>query len=100
MNLFKVALFATLVVMLASGLFFFIPRGSSSGDPVEIANEAYVYGLQQVVFYATRHNYTQLESSPSYAGTNRLNWLKTPITPEFKDVVTPNATTLYGAGLP
>jgi hypothetical protein len=35
-----------------------------------IAQEAYIYGLQQVVFYGMRYGYTQLESSPQYAGIN------------------------------
>jgi hypothetical protein len=62
-----------------------------------IAQEAYVYGLQQVVFYETRYGYTQLESSPQYVGINRLWWLRKPITPELRQIVTPNATRLSHA---
>jgi hypothetical protein len=63
-----------------------------------IAQEAYIYGLQQVVFYEMRYGYTQLKSSPHYVGTNRLWWLRKPITPDLRQIVTPNATTLYGFG--
>ena len=63
-----------------------------------IAQEAYIYGLQQVVFYEMRYGYTQLKSSPHYVGINRLWWLRKPITPELRQIVTPNATTLYGFG--
>lgn len=63
-----------------------------------LAEEAYIYGLQQAVFYETRYVYTQLETSSVYAGLNRLDWLRKPITPSFREVVTPNATTLYGSG--
>jgi len=61
-----------------------------------LATEAYIYGLQQVVFYETRYAATQLESSPTYAGINNFWWLRKPITPEFRAIVTPNATTMYG----
>jgi hypothetical protein len=64
----------------------------------ELAKEAYIYGLQQAVFYETRYGVSQLEQSPIYEGTNRLNWFRKPITAAFKEVVTPNATTLYGGG--
>lgn len=70
----------------------------SPAEAKAIAQEAYIYGLQQVVFYGMRYGYTQLESSPQYVGTNRLWWLRQPITPEFRQIVTPNATTLYGSG--
>ena len=64
----------------------------------ELAKEAYIYGLQQAVTYETRYVYSQLEQSPVYEGTNRLNWFRKPITAAYKEVVTPNATTLYGGG--
>jgi len=63
-----------------------------------IAQEAYTYGLQQVVFYETRYGYTQLASAPPYVGINQLWWLRKPITSAFRQIVTPNATTLYGSG--
>lgn len=64
----------------------------------QIAEEAYVYGLQQVVFYETRFTVTQLEGAPVYAGVNRLDFNPRPSGPADRLVVTPNATTLYGAG--
>jgi hypothetical protein len=75
-----------------------ISRSLSFEEIEEIAKNAYIYGLQQVVFYETRYVFTQLESSPAYVGVNRLAWLRQPITPEAREVVTPNATTLYGSG--
>lgn len=75
-----------------------INKDLPTGTIQAIAQEAYIYGLQQVVFYEMRYGYTQLESSPHYVGINRLWWLREPITPEFRQVVTPNATTLYGLG--
>jgi len=74
------------------------PAKLTPAEAKAIAQEAYVYGLQQVVFYGMRYGYTQLESSPQYVGINRLWWLRQPITPEFRQIVTPNATTLYGSG--
>src|SRR4030042_4100200 len=52
-----------------------------------IAQEAYIYGLQQAVFYEMRYGYTQLESSTHYVGINRLWWLRKPITPELRKIV-------------
>jgi hypothetical protein len=64
----------------------------------QIAEEAYIYGLQQVVFYETRFVITQLEVAPVYAGINGLTFNSKPSGPDDRAVVTPNATTLYGAG--
>jgi hypothetical protein len=75
-----------------------ISKDLPSGTIQASAQEAYIYGLQQVVFYEMRYGYTQLESSPHYVGIDRLWWLRQPITPEFRQIVTPNATTLYGFG--
>ncbi|MFH1595440.1 MAG: DUF1254 domain-containing protein [Pseudomonadota bacterium] len=75
-----------------------IEKDFPTGKIQAIAQEAYIYGLQQVVFYETRYGYTQLESAPQYVGINRLWWLRQPITPAFRQIVTPNATTLYGSG--
>ncbi len=65
-----------------------------------IAEEAYRYGLQQVIFYVTRFNYTQKEDSDVFVGVNRLYYPNEgrPITADFTAVVSPNATTLYGQG--
>lgn len=65
-----------------------------------IAEEAYRYGLQQVIFYATRFNYTQKEDSDVFVGINRLYYPNDgqPITADFTAIVTPNNTTLYGMG--
>ena len=66
-------------------------------DVESIAEDAYHYGLQQVVFYETRFNYTQNEGSDVYAGVNRWDRPNDgqPITADFEEIVTPNATTLY-----
>jgi hypothetical protein len=68
---------------------------------VSIAEEAYLYGLQQVIFYVTRFNYTQKEDSDFFVGVNRLYFPNEgrPITADFTAVVSPNATTLYGQGV-
>tara|TARA_R110000772_G_scaffold268659_1_gene397128 strand:+ start:34644 stop:36128 length:1485 start_codon:yes stop_codon:yes gene_type:complete len=65
----------------------------------EVAERAYLYGLQQAIFYGTRWAYTQndVEDNIVYAGVNQLSWVRKQITPDYP-VVTPNATTLYGAG--
>lgn len=64
-----------------------------------IAEQAYLYGLQQVIFYGQRWMYTQNDNAnnPSYVGINRFYQVRQKITPDFP-VVTPNATTLYGSG--
>ncbi len=67
-------------------------------EATKIAEEAYVYGLQQAVFYETRFTFTQLEAAPVYAGINCLTFSAKPSGPDDRSVVTPNATTLYGAG--
>ena len=64
----------------------------------ELAREAYVYGLQQAVFSETRFTFTQFEAAPVYAGVNSLTFAYQPSGPDDRAVVTPNATTLYGAG--
>lgn len=65
-----------------------------------IAEDAYLYGLQQVVFYETRFNYTQKRDSDYFVGVNRLYYPNEgrPITADFTAIVSPNATTLYGMG--
>ncbi|MFC7226468.1 DUF1254 domain-containing protein [Salinirubellus salinus] len=62
-----------------------------------LAEDAYLYGLQQVIFYETRYNYTQKEDSDVYVGINRWDRPNDgqPITADFEEIVTPNATTLY-----
>lgn len=73
------------------------PEASGTIEAAVIAEDAYLYGLQQVIFYETRYNYTQVEDSDVYVGTNRYFLVNEgkPITPDFKAIVTPNATTLY-----
>nr|WP_233710826.1 DUF1254 domain-containing protein [Natronococcus pandeyae] len=79
-------------------------EGSQESDTdssvVSIAEDAYLYGLQQVIYYVTRFNYTQKEDSNFFVGVNRLYYPNEgrPITADFTAVVTPNATTLYGMG--
>lgn len=64
-----------------------------------VAEQAYVYGLQQAIYYGQRWTYTQNETKGNivYAGLNQFSWVRKQITPDYP-VVTPNATTLYGAG--
>ncbi|NGM70355.1 DUF1254 domain-containing protein [Natronolimnobius sp. AArcel1] len=79
-------------------------EGSQESDTdssvVSIAEDAYRYGLQQVIYYVTRFNYTQKEDSNFFVGVNRLYYPNEgrPITADFTAVVTPNATTLYAMG--
>lgn len=70
-----------------------------AGDLELIAEQAYLYGLQQVIFYGQRWIYTQNnhKTNNSFVGINRLIHIRQQITPDFP-VVTPNATTLYGSG--
>lgn len=64
-----------------------------------IAERAYLYGLQQAIYYGQRWTYTQNDDEKNivYAGLNQFAWVRKQITPDYP-VVTPNATTLYGAG--
>ena len=64
----------------------------------QIAEEAYIYGLQQALFYETRFTFTQFEVAPVFAGVNSLTSSYKPAGPDDRAVVTPNATTLYSAG--
>ena len=64
-----------------------------------VAEQAYIYGLQQAIYYGQRWTYTQNDAKDNivYAGLNQFSWVRKQITPDYP-VVTPNATTLYGAG--
>lgn len=64
-----------------------------------VAERAYLYGLQQAIYYGQRWTYTQndVKDNAVYAGLNRFAWVRKQITPDYP-VVTPNATTLYGLG--
>ncbi|QLG51108.2 DUF1254 domain-containing protein [Natrinema halophilum] len=79
-------------------------EGSQESDMdssvASIAEDAYLYGLQQIIFYVTRFNYTQKENSDVFVGVNRLYYPNDgqPITADFTAIVTPNNTTLYGMG--
>lgn len=68
-------------------------------DLEAIAERAYLYGLQQAIYYGQRWTYTQNDTKENivYSGLNQLAWVRKQITPDYP-VVTPNATTLYGAG--
>ena len=69
----------------------------TAAEAQKIAESAYLYGLQQVIFTGQRYTYTQDSSkdNQSYVGVNRFYNVRKKITPDFP-VVTPNATTLYG----
>ncbi len=60
----------------------------------EVAERAYLYGLQQAIYYGTRWAYTQNDAEDNivYSGLNQLSWVRKQITPDYP-VVTPNATT-------
>jgi hypothetical protein len=66
----------------------------------KIGEEAYLYGLQQVIFFGQRWISTQNNSKDNkgYTGINRFSWVREKITPDFP-IVTPNATTLYGSAV-
>ena len=73
----------------------------SSAEKSAVAEQAYIYGLQQVIFFGQRWIYTQNDSRDNltYSGVNRLFNIRKPLTPDSGfPVVTPNATTLYGTG--
>jgi hypothetical protein len=72
---------------------------TAAQTPEAIAERAYLYGLQQAIFYGQRWIYTQNDAATNdiYSGLNRFFWVRKQITPDFP-VVTPNATTLYGSG--
>ena len=72
-------------------------QAQTEQKPEEIAERAYLYGLQQAIYYGQRWIYTQNDAAPTYSGLNRLFWVRKQITPDFP-IVTPNATTLYGTG--
>jgi hypothetical protein len=93
----------TLTAALVGGVLLSQPALADSHEPAasvqQIGENAYLYGLQQAIFYGQRWIYTQDDSEDniSYAGLNRFYWVREKITPDFP-VVTPNATTLYGSG--
>jgi len=69
-------------------------------DKQQLAEDAYLYGLQQTVFYEARFNYAQNEGSDAFAGVNRWSLVNDgePIDTKFKAIVTVNATTAYAMG--
>jgi hypothetical protein len=89
-----------LLALLVTVLLFTTSSVSAKVTPAQaqqIAETAYLYGLQQVIYSGQRYTYTQDSSkgNQSYAGVNRFYDVRKKITPDFP-VVTPNATTLYG----
>ncbi len=74
-------------------------QAQTEQKPEAIAEQAYIYGLQQAIYYGQRWTYTQNDAKDNivYAGLNQFSWVRKQITPDYP-VVTPNATTLYGAG--
>lgn len=90
-----------IAAILFVGIALPVQAAQNNGNPSlqEVAERAYLYGLQQAIFYGQRWIYTQnkAKSNESYAGVNRFFWVRKKITPDFP-VVTPNATTLYGTG--
>ena len=76
-----------------------VAQAAEPAKPEAVAERAYLYGLQQAIYYGQRWTYTQNDSKGNivYAGLNQFAWVRKQITPDYP-VVTPNATTLYGAG--
>ena len=87
------------IVVIGLALCTQVAQASPSQKPEAVAERAYLYGLQQAIFYGQRWIYTQndAETNDIYSGLNRFFWVRKQITPDFP-VVTPNATTLYGSG--
>jgi len=95
----------TLSLVLILGLFACETKNEqkidlTAADIEQLAQDAYLYGLQQVIYYGTRFNYTQNVGSNVYEGVNRWNVVNdgNPIDTKFKAIVTPNATTAYAVG--
>jgi len=91
-----------LVVAIAAIGFTLSAQVARSAEPVKpeaVAERAYLYGLQQAIYYGQRWTYTQNDTKDNivYSGLNQFSWVRKQITPDYP-VVTPNATTLYGAG--
>jgi len=91
-----------ILALMAALLLFAASTASAkvtSAEAQQIAEKAYTYGLQQVIYFGQRYTYTQDSSkdNQSYVGVNRFYNVREKITPDFP-VVTPNATTLYGTG--
>ena len=91
-----------ILALVAALLLFAASTASAEVTPAnaqQIAEKAYTYGLQQVIYFGQRYTYTQDSSkdNQSYVGVNRFYNVREKITPDFP-VVTPNATTLYGTG--
>ena len=92
---------ASKLVMAAAALCLALPaQADETQKPEQVAEHAYLYGLQQAIYYGQRWAYTQNDSKDNivYTGVNRFSWVRKQITPDYP-VVTPNATTLYGAGI-
>lgn len=93
--------FRTLVISFAALIAIFSMNIPAQTNPKldTVAENAYLYGLQQAIFYGQRWIYTQnnVKANEIYSGVNRIFWVRKQITPDFP-VVTPNATTLYGSG--
>jgi hypothetical protein len=71
-----------------------------AGEVKQIAYDAYIYALQQVIFYQTRYTQTQVPEAGNYVGVNKY-WFPNdgqPMSPAFTAIIAPNATTLYGLG--
>ena len=76
-----------------------VAQAAEPAKPEAVAERAYLYGLQQAIYYGQRWTYTQndVKNNIVYSGLNQFAWVRKQITPDYP-VVTPNATTLYGAG--
>ncbi|WP_086054798.1 DUF1254 domain-containing protein [Pseudoruegeria sp. SK021] len=92
---------ASKLMVAAAALCIALPaQAQETPKPEQVAEQAYLYGLQQAIYYGQRWAYTQNDSKDNivYTGVNRFSWVRKQITPDYP-VVTPNATTLYGAGM-
>ncbi|TMM47714.1 DUF1254 domain-containing protein [Colwellia ponticola] len=101
MTLFKKITASVAVLLATFSLITLAQKNTAQATPKleVVAERAYIYGLQQAIFYGQRWIYTQnnVKENEIYSGVNRIFWVRKQITPDFP-VVTPNATTLYGSG--
>ena len=60
-----------------------------------IAEDAYLWGIQQAIFYGQRYLFSQDQTAEVFTGVNRFTWFREPAGPELP-IIRPNATVLYG----
>ncbi len=66
---------------------------------IELTQQAYFWGAQQVGFYELRYVFTQLEQAPAFRGLNRIAQNRQLFTAQQRFATTPNSSTLYAGGM-